>query len=269
VVCLQETTPEWEALLRQRLNTRYGQMIFRHVPGGAGGMAVLSKRPMKEMAEIEPARGGWFASFIVEVETAAGPMRCCNVHLRPKLNDRGSMTVSSYLSSDGIHQNEMRQILARAEPATPTIVLGDFNEGDGGGALGVLRERGYVDAVRQHDGSTATWRWDVGPVTVRHRLDHIVHSREMKCVWAGVMLRGQSDHLPVVAVFDIASGEKELQGHGGTEAGSKTGDRSANQVNRSKPMISTVGNECDPQISNGALRLCASVAPSFNEGDAE
>src|SRR5688572_16523066 len=42
VVLLQETSPEWEAALREELTGRYPHMSFRHCCR-AGGLAVLSK----------------------------------------------------------------------------------------------------------------------------------------------------------------------------------------------------------------------------------
>ena len=46
-----------------------------------------------------------------------------------------------------------------------------------------------------------TWRWRVGVVTVKKRMDHILYSEELSCFDARVLPLGGSDHYPVVALF--------------------------------------------------------------------
>jgi endonuclease/exonuclease/phosphatase (EEP) superfamily protein YafD len=71
------------------------------------------------------------------------------------------------------------------------------------GALAWLnRERALCSALPGFEPDATTWRWTVGPIELTERLDHIVYSpRELEAVDARVLRVGQSDHLPVRAVF--------------------------------------------------------------------
>ena len=89
VVCLQETTPEWQRWIRRRLGGRYPHRRFRHWPG-AGGQAVLAKAPFKEVSYRKP-KAGWFPGWIVEADTPIGAVQVLNVHLRPPLGDGATL----------------------------------------------------------------------------------------------------------------------------------------------------------------------------------
>jgi endonuclease/exonuclease/phosphatase family metal-dependent hydrolase len=203
VVCLQEISPAWEEAIRNSLSAEYGHMKFRHSPG-AGGMAVLSKVPLREVAYGRPD-AGWFPAWVVVVDTPVGPVQALNVHLRPALSDRGSATPSAYFGTKEIRQQEVQTLHPLLDPAMPAIVLGDFNENDGGPALRWLEERSLTDALRQFDPHTPTWRWRVGLVTLKQRLDHLYYSHHLDCLDAGVVRVGASDHDPIVARFQAAA----------------------------------------------------------------
>ena len=70
IVCLQETTPEWERFLRPRLSHRYPHIEFRHSPG-AGGQAFLSMFPFRELS-YDPSPVGWFPAWSSEISVLAG-----------------------------------------------------------------------------------------------------------------------------------------------------------------------------------------------------
>jgi endonuclease/exonuclease/phosphatase (EEP) superfamily protein YafD len=82
----------------------------------------------------------------------------------------------------------------------PVIVLGDFNEGDGGRAVRLLRGRGFASALARRDPSTATWHWRTSLGTLGTRLDHILY-RGLSLKGAQVLPGAASDHFPVEAVF--------------------------------------------------------------------
>jgi len=199
VVCLQETTPAWGKYLRARLNEKYPHILFRHF-GGAGGQAVFSKLPLKEIAYVLP-QAGWFPGWIVEVQTPLGPVQILNVHLRPAVSDRGSFTPSAYYSTKATRLDEIRWFYARLNAKRAAVVLGDFNEDDSGRAVQWLQAKGMKDALREFDRYTDTWRWRTSIGTVYDRLDHILYSPRLRCFSARVIKAGASDHLPVVAVF--------------------------------------------------------------------
>lgn len=201
IVCLQETTEEWERLLRASLAAEYPHMAFRH-SGGAGGVAVLSKRAFRETALV-PSAVGWFPGWVLEAETAVGTVQILDLHLRPAASETGSFSPGAYLYKNrALHLEEIQAFHPRLDPRLPTIVCGDFNEGDGGAALSWLGERGFADTLPEFDRSADTWRWETSVGTVRKRLDHILHSAGLRSLSATVLPRGRSDHLPVVAVFE-------------------------------------------------------------------
>jgi endonuclease/exonuclease/phosphatase (EEP) superfamily protein YafD len=97
LVVLQETTPEWEASLREELSSDYPHMAFRHAPG-AGGVAALSKSVFQERELIAPPSGGWFPAWRLLVSSPLGSVQVLCVHLRPQLSEGGSF-ISGYFTT--------------------------------------------------------------------------------------------------------------------------------------------------------------------------
>lgn len=212
VVCLQETTPDWQWALTRTLASRYPHRAFRHY-GGAGGMAVLSKLPFQTRAYVKP-KAGWFPAWVITVETPLGPVQVCNVHLRPSLSDRGSMTPAAYFSTKDIRRDEVRSAWEHLDPAVAAVIVGDFNEGDDGRALTWLTEKGFTNAVARFDTRKNTWRWRWGLITLRDRFDHILHSPALRAASARIIQKGASDHFPVMAVLEKADARRSPEeGH--------------------------------------------------------
>jgi vancomycin resistance protein VanJ len=202
VVLLQETTPAWEAVIRRALARRYRHIEFRHDKWPAGGVGFLSRHPLEQI-EASPSPIGFFPAWRVVVRTPAGPVQLINLHLKPPVSRSGSY-VSGYFTTPPEREREVKGHLALVKPELPTMVLGDFNESRGGG-LSVLRKHRFRDALSRS--SAPTWRWRVGPFTLRGKLDHIVYDpRQLECLEARVLDAGRSDHLPVVARFRVRRG---------------------------------------------------------------
>ena len=201
IVCLQETTPDWEWYLSNTLREQYPHRAFRHY-GGAGGLAVLSKLPFETRAYVEP-KAGWFPAWIVTVRTPLGLVQICNVHLRPPLSETGSVSPSAYFDTKDIRRREVQAAWERLDPAAPAVVLGDFNEDDDGRAVTWLKGKGFTDAVAEFDTEAPTWHWRLGLVTLRDRYDHIMHSSGLRAASARVIKQGESDHYPVTAVIEM------------------------------------------------------------------
>ncbi len=201
IVLLQETNAEWETALRKRFAKRYSTLEFHHCCN-AGGLAVLSRFPVKERAYIEPPRGGWFPAWLIEVETSLGAVQILNVHLRPQLSRSGSV-VSGYFTTPPVREAEITRYANLMDPKLPTLVVGDFNEGDGGRAVAVLERRGFRTGLREFDTSADTWRWQTSVGKIEQRLDHVVYDRRMVPLAVEVRNAGRSDHLPVIARFSL------------------------------------------------------------------
>jgi vancomycin resistance protein VanJ len=204
VVALQETTPAWERYLRRRLRRQYPVQRFRH-HGGAGGLAFLSRYPLRSVRLIKPPRRGWFPAWLVEARTALGRVHFLNVHLRPPIGDSGrtSSVPAAYFCTRSIRKREIQKHLSQTPRGRPLVVLGDFNE-SGGPALRWVRGRGLRSALARFDSSTPTWRWKTSVMTFRSRLDHLFFSKHLRCVGAQVLGYAASDHYPVEAVFAAA-----------------------------------------------------------------
>jgi endonuclease/exonuclease/phosphatase family metal-dependent hydrolase len=203
IVCLQETTPQWESFLRQALKDDYSFVEFRSSQMRmGGGLAFLSKVPAKEVAYI-PSDTGWFDGWIMEFQTASGPVQVLNVHLRPPISDSGSW-ISGYFSTRDDRLREMERFYALTRPAMATLVAGDFNDTDHSQVVEWLKKKDMVNALPQFDHYTPTWQMGTSAITLRRRMDHILYSPELRCCSARVLRTGASDHFPVEAVFTPA-----------------------------------------------------------------
>jgi endonuclease/exonuclease/phosphatase (EEP) superfamily protein YafD len=200
IVCLQETTPEWELFLKRQIGREYSFTSFRQSQGRmGGGLAFLSKRPAREIAYI-PSETGWFDGWIVEFMTAAGPVQILNVHLRPPVSDRGGW-ISGYFNTRDDRVKELARFYKMANSEVPLIVAGDFNDSANSAVVKWLEKRGLKNALPQFDRSTPTWRWKYRGITLKRRMDHIMYSPELYCGGAKVTEAGPSDHFPVFAWF--------------------------------------------------------------------
>jgi endonuclease/exonuclease/phosphatase (EEP) superfamily protein YafD len=88
---------------------------------------------------------------------------------------------------------EVEHHLPHLDPKLPTIIAGDFNEGDGGRALRRLGEAGFVDVLDDLGIRGSTWRWGA----LRARLDHVLIDDRFDALDGEVLDAGRSDHLPV------------------------------------------------------------------------
>ena len=149
-----------------------------------------------------PSPSGWFPGWIIDTETAVGPIQVLAVHLHPAVSDEGRFSLGAYFSTGAIRLGEMQTFHPQVETDRPTLAVGDFNESDGGNAVEWLTDRGFTDALPEFAPEADTWEWPVGILgKVGKRLDHILYSPELHCLEARVLREGASDHFPVVGVF--------------------------------------------------------------------
>lgn len=202
IVCLQETTPDWERFLRSGLKDLYPHADFHH-SGGAGGQGVFSRFPLK-LTEMADSPVEWFPAGVYDVETPVGRVQLFNLHLHPGVSETGSFTPRAYFcTAPEARLREIREYYKLRDPGRPALLVGDFNEGDSGNVVQCLAERGLKDALPKFDNYTKTWHWETSlGITVKHRLDHLLYSAPLHCLEARVVPKGASDHYPVVAVFE-------------------------------------------------------------------
>lgn len=202
ILCLQESTKAWEEFSQKQLAERYPYRIFHHEPY-AGGMAVLSRWPISELGYDRPP-GGWFSGLSLKAQTPQGDVKFLNVHLRSMHPGKIGLGYLDYVRLASIHAGEMEFLytkLAAREPSMPAIVLGDFNEGDDGSAVKYLTKHTLSDAVPAFDKTTRTWQGRIAGITLWARPDRVLYSSQFKCIDAGIVKAGASDHSPVLAVL--------------------------------------------------------------------
>lgn len=203
VVCLQETTHRWDAKLAARLQARYPHRVMGGPDDRADGVTVFSRFPLRNVQSIKPQDQGWFHSMLFIVDSPCGPVQILNVHLRPLINYHSQ--VIGYFTVDSIHLREMQALENFLAPGLPTLIVGDFNEGNSGKATAWLTSaRHFTDALPEFDFESPTWHGPVAGIPFTYRLDHIMYSANLQCFDARAIKTGDSDHYPVVAVIGIA-----------------------------------------------------------------
>ena len=207
VVFLQETNEQWERALVRELGAIYPHRRF-HGPDGivAGGVGLLSKHAFNERSkDLVPSPNGWFPGWRVVIDSPLGAMQVLDVHLRPPLTDKGAF-LSGYFSTKPLRRAEIETYAKTLDPALPTLVVGDFNEDEGGSAVAFLEERGMKSALPAFEPSQRTWHWQTSLGEVGTRLDHVVYDeKSFVALDAHVIEAGRSDHFPVVVTLALAS----------------------------------------------------------------
>lgn len=196
LILLQETTPQWEASIRNRYRDRYPFIAFRHCCG-AGGLGVLSKVRLETAEYLEPT-SGWFPALRVVLDGPLGRLQALSVHLHPPVSETGSV-VSGYFTTSPIRKAELESFCSRLGRDV-TLVVGDFNEADGE-AVRFLQDQGFRSALPEFAPGQETWRWPLPVGSLSSRLDHIFYGPGLEPLSVVVLEAGKSDHLPVTGLF--------------------------------------------------------------------
>jgi len=204
VVFLQEINRPWEQSLRAQFAQAYPHMVF-YPRGGAGGVGVISRLPIREQRLIAPEGDGWFPALRLVFDSPLGPVQALVVHLRPPVSDGGSF-VSGHFTAPAIHEKEITRFCQALDRNLPTMVVGDFNEEEDGRAIAYLARAEWrmKSALPQFAPDRPTWRWPTTFHTFERQLDHIIYDVRLEPLSAEVIDAGRSDHFPVVGVFVLA-----------------------------------------------------------------
>lgn len=211
ILCLQETTSDWEFFLRTRLKHSYIYSHFDHsqleTHDGkplAGGIGILSKFPIESVKVIEsPCK--WFPAQLARITTPYGTVQVLNLHLRPPLSDSALPTPQAFFSSKGDRLLECLYYASFLDKEIPLVVCGDLNEGhQGNSVLFWVNKFELKSALNEHSPNSITWWWDLpGGVRITKTYDHIFSSSHLNCTDCLVIPAGESDHFPVVAHFEF------------------------------------------------------------------
>jgi vancomycin resistance protein VanJ len=198
IVALQEITPECVPLLRGRYGARYPYMILH--PKDAAGIGFVSRYPLIERAFL-PGPNGWHPALHVTAETPNGPLHLLNVHLHAP-EGRFVSALRSIAETPAQHRAEIAQFFAASTP-TPDLVLGDFNEDANGAAVQWLETRGFQNVLPLYRPGQFTWQGHSVGGLFQHAIDHVMSGPGLSPLDAHVSAHGASDHLPIVAGFEL------------------------------------------------------------------
>src|SRR5688572_30269456 len=201
VVLLQEVTSEWKRLLSDRFTTKYAHSIYRIHTRAAGGLAVLSKLPIRAEEVIASPERGWFPAERLVLEAAFGDLQILNVHLRPAID--GGSWVKGFLTTPPVRRREIEEHWKKLDYQLPTIVAGDFNEDDTGRAVDYLEHHGMKRVATT---GPRTWHYETvvnGKTTdlLKMDIDHVMIDSHFTASDAKVLDAGTSDHRPVVVTL--------------------------------------------------------------------
>jgi endonuclease/exonuclease/phosphatase (EEP) superfamily protein YafD len=188
IVVLQETNAAWQTRLEARFAKQYPHRAFH--PRSFGGLAVLSKHPIKGDELFPPPKGAFSPAQRVVADTPLGEIQILNVHLRPNV-DRGNWLLG-WKTTPPIRRHEIETYWKKLAHTMPTIVAGDFNELPTGSAVGFLADKGLARVPTK------------GPTTWHHAI-RVVVDGSFEASDAHVVDAGASDHRPVVVTLERAT----------------------------------------------------------------
>lgn len=210
IVVLQELTPEMQEILLEVLGDRYPYALL-----DAGevnrGMGVLSRYPLREVADAESLYALDWELQVVEVQLDGQMLTVYNCHPHSSnvlaYLEEGSAIAASVTA--GFRNREMiaRALLADIERRqTPVIVAGDLNSPPQSAVYRLLTQRLTNSHAEAGWGLGHTFPAYQGsyrgiPILARQmRLDVIFYTPELQALRSSVSATyGESDHLPVMA----------------------------------------------------------------------
>jgi len=199
VVLLQEITADWQRALVHRFEKQYPHRVFRLHARAPGGLAVLSKLPIRDEELL--ASPSWFPAERFVVASDAGDVQILNVHLRPAID--GGSWVKGFFTTPPLRLREVETYWPKLARDLPTIVAGDFNEDTYGSALGFLVKQGLA---RIATSGPKTWHYQTSHAgkpsdVLAMDIDHVLIDKSFVARDGKVLDAGTSDHRPVLVTL--------------------------------------------------------------------
>lgn len=214
LVCLQETTAESEAYIRQALSKDYPHMLFRghHGEYRAERFGFLSRSPLSN-PEFVPPRHGIFGALLADISFRQRSVRVMNVHLQPfQASREGGVlgAISALQEVEQAHQAEIDDLLKCLPRDASVLIVGDFNSISSFAAPAALVRHGFLDSLAEvHENPEAciTWHWPLKHGEVALRIDYVFHRQEFQTTACEVLRSDASDHHLVVSQLEWKSGD--------------------------------------------------------------
>jgi len=233
IVCLQETVPASERVLRSALEDLYPHMRF-NVGKIGNGPGFLSKYPIRGYTYVVSSAGINGTGYAL-VDVGGQLVHVVNVHLNPCGFARGGLQgiAKGMRQMESIHREEIADIYRNLNPSSPTLVMGDFNSLSDLAAPTWLKEHGFVDSfasVQPYPDvfKTMFFRWR--GVEMGIRIDFIFHTPHFKTEGSRVVRKGGSDHALVLSRMKFpvrkAARADPNRGGGGTGDSEDAGESS-------------------------------------------
>lgn len=202
IVLLQEVTAEWQRALAARFEKQYPVQVFRIHTRAAGGLAVLSKVPIKAEEVLPCPERGWFPAERLVLETGFGALQILNVHLRPAID--GGSWFKGFLTTPPLRRREIETYWKKLARDLPTVIAGDFNEDPTGSAIAFLSRQGLARVPTE---GPTTWHYEhvangKSHDVLRMDIDHVMVDRSLVGRNGRVLDAGTSDHRPVVVTIE-------------------------------------------------------------------
>ena len=206
IVCLQEAGGGWPDALKAAYTPHYPYQLYKPDPYGhpTGAFAVLSRYPLTDLGGLIVPDKDWHfhPAWHLAVEVPGQTLEILHVHLRAMFNGQ-SNAVASYLQLSSDHLATINDFTAQSM-APITLVVGDFNEESNGAAIKKLKRDGFDDVLSLFRPGQSTWRAPSLANQFTAAIDHILFDSKLDPLDAKVLVKGNSDHLPLVASFELA-----------------------------------------------------------------
>lgn len=204
LLCLRELTPGFAEAFRKRLGLKYPYSVLAPRTG-TWGVGIASRHPLLRTQRF-PERPHKLPAMEADVKLDGHTLKVVCVHLMPPgAKHRKSDDVFDAMEKNAeLRTKQGQALMERYEDVQgPMLLLGDMNEGRGGGALKAFASAGFqhaCDGPKASCGNTWPGATTVLPAVVQ--IDHIL-GRGLTFEDAREVREGGSDHYPVVTRFDF------------------------------------------------------------------
>lgn len=204
ILCLRELTPTFAEAFRKRFALKYPHQALSPRKG-TWGVGIASRHPILRTQRF-PERPHKLPALEAEVQIGERKLKVVCVHLMPPVT--GQRKSEGFLDMmDRNAETRSKQGRALMErylgERGPLLLLGDMNEGRGGGALKAFAKAGFLHSCDGPDAACGnTWPGATSALPAVVEIDHIL-GRGLTFGSARVVREGGSDHFPVVTRFDF------------------------------------------------------------------